>query len=202
MSHNVLKTLRELRVLVVHPHDREGEILIRQLKRIGCQVEAVWPLPTSLPPMVDVVFVTVEENALSMIQKVFSDDRPIRPTLIALVAYEAPTVLQVVLEINADTVITRPLRSFGVMTNLVVARQVWLKEKVYREKADKLQRKVKSINKINQAKSMLMSAMDISEDKAYKIIRDGAMSKRLNMEEMAISIINANNLLQSLQKRD
>lgn len=196
---HVLKTLRNLRVLIIHPHDQEGEILIRQMKRIGCQVEAVWPLPTTLPSNADVVFVTVQEDALDDIRRMWVDDRPLKPTLIAMVAYEAPTVLQAVIDINADAVMTRPIRSFGVMTNLVAARQVWLREKVYREKVFKLQGKVKSINKINQAKSMLMNTLSMSEEDAYKVIRDRAMSKRVTIEEMAVSIINANELLQSIK---
>lgn len=202
MAANVLKTLRDLRVLVVHPHDQEGEILIRQLDRIGCQIEALWPLPDPLPAMADVIFITIQEDALDDLRRVCSDDGPLKPTLIALVSYEAPTVLQAVIDINFDAVITRPIRSFGVMANLVTARQVWLREKAQREKAHKLQRKMMSINKINQAKSMLMDTLNISEKEAYKLIRDRAMSKRVTTEEMAVSIINANELLQSLKKSD
>ncbi|MCB1754258.1 MAG: ANTAR domain-containing protein [Gammaproteobacteria bacterium] len=194
----LLRTLRTLRVLVLHPHDREGEILIEQLNRIGCQVETSWPLPATLPPTSDIVFVTVKENALDELRDVCNDDRPLMPTLIAMIDYESPLVLQAVIDINADAVMTRPIRSIGVLTNLVAARQVWLREKYHREKVYKLQRKVKGIQKISQAKTILMTAKQITEDEAYKLIRERAMSKRVTTEEMAVSIINANELLQSI----
>ena len=36
------------RVLVMHPRDAEGEALIDQLRRIGCNVQGVWPPPAKL----------------------------------------------------------------------------------------------------------------------------------------------------------
>lgn len=200
MVSHLFKTLRDLRVLVVHPQDQEGEILLRQLNRIGCQVEAVWPLPDILPPAVDVVFVTVQEEALSDLRRMCDDDRSLKPTLIALIEYESPIVLQAVIDIDADAVMTRPIRPFGVMTNLVTARHVWLREQANRAKLHKLQRKLRSIHKVNQAKSILMETRGISEEEAYKIIRDRAMTKRVTTEEMAVSIINADDLLHTLQK--
>jgi len=51
------------------------------------------------------------------------------------------------------------------------------------------------LRKINKAKSILMNSPGLSEDDAYKVIRDQAMSKRVNAEEIADAVINANDIL-------
>ena len=51
----ILQNLRKTRVLVVHPNEADGADLVRQIKRIGCQVETVWPPPVVLPAC-DAVF--------------------------------------------------------------------------------------------------------------------------------------------------
>jgi hypothetical protein len=45
----LIEDLRGARVLVVHPRDAEGDALIDQLKRIGCNVRGMWPPPSELP---------------------------------------------------------------------------------------------------------------------------------------------------------
>jgi hypothetical protein len=49
--------------------------------------------------------------------------------------------------------------------------------------------------KSNKAKSILMNSRGLSEEDAYKIIRDQAMSKRVTAEEIADAVINANEIL-------
>ncbi len=43
-----------------------------------------------------------------------------------------------------------------------------------------------------------MNTRGLSEDDAYKIIRDQAMSKRVTAEEIADAVINANEILGSI----
>jgi len=43
-----------------------------------------------------------------------------RPTLLAVVSYEDPSTLQLVLEAGAVAVIERPIRPFGLLTNLTI----------------------------------------------------------------------------------
>lgn len=191
----IFKTLRSLRILIIHPKDREGEELIRHLNRIGCQVDAVWPIPSEIEPRIDVVIIMVREDQTRQLQDLFNDGRKLGPTIIALVDYEIPTVLQAVLDIGAQAVIGKPIRPFGVLTNLVLARQNWSQENHLNGKIHKLERKVAGMKKLNLAKALLMKLHNICEEEAYKILRDQAMAKRVTTEEIASSIINANEIL-------
>src|SRR4051794_31001251 len=59
--------LRQLRVVVVHPRDREGELLFRYLQRLGCQVDLTWPPSDHCEPGVDLLFCLVDPQARSML---------------------------------------------------------------------------------------------------------------------------------------
>ena len=50
-------------MLVLHPRDEDGGALVDHLKRLGCDVKAVWPPPAVMPDDVDAVFVQVGDTA-------------------------------------------------------------------------------------------------------------------------------------------
>ena len=58
------------------------------------------------------------------------------------------------------------------------------------------------MNKIAKAKAILMETQGLSEHDAYESIRRQAMAKRMPMDDMAIAIINAHDLLNFRSKRD
>ena len=118
----LLGDLRSLRVAVLHPDDSDGLHLIQQLQRIGCQTQAFWPPPPMLPDTIDVVFVAVRPD---IVHRDMTWRTPeMRAALIAIVTYENPTIVQTVLELGAHAVMPAPVRSFGVLSTLVIARGV------------------------------------------------------------------------------
>jgi len=194
MAIQILKDLRGLRVHVIHPPDEERISLVEHLRRIGCSVETVWPVPADWPAA-DIVLLAIEQDARAEIVRLLKTDPHTRPTLIAVVGYENPSTLQLVLESGAVAVVERPIRPFGLLTNLTIARSLWLEREEARKRFAKLERKLSGIQKIQKAKSILMENQGLSEEDAYQSIRRQAMAKRVPMEDMAVSIINAAELL-------
>lgn len=202
MALQVLKELRGLRVQVIHPSDSEGVSLIEHLKRIGCAVEAIWPIPDGFAPGADIVMLAIEHDCREQTQRLLRSAGELAPTLIAIVGYEDPTTLQLVLESGALAVIERPIRPFGLLTNLTIARSLWLEREQARKRMRKLERKVSGMQKVQRAKEILMANHGISESVAYQTLREQAMAKRVPMEEMANAIIHANELLSFRMKCD
>lgn len=202
MTIQILRDLRGLRVHVVHPADPERVHLVEHLRRIGCTVEAQWPVPAIWPDGTDVVILAIEHDVRAEIQKLLKSDNGSRPTLIAVVSYEDPSTLQLVLEAGAVAVIERPIRPFGLLTNLTIARSLWLERRETNKRIRKLERKLSGIQRIQKAKTILMDGQGLSEAEAYESIRRQAMSKRLAMDDMAAAIIHANELLQFRPKDD
>lgn len=202
MAIQILRDLRGLRVQVIHPADSEGVSLVEHLRRIGCTVEALWPIPEEFSDSVDVVLLSIDHDSREKILKLFRNQNERLPTLIAVVGYENPSTLQIVLESGALAVIERPIRPFGLLTNLTIARSLWMERQDAQRRLRKLERKLSGIQKIQKAKSILMDKQGLSEEDAYQTLRRQAMGKRVPMEEMALAIINANELLHSRLKGD
>jgi two-component system, response regulator / RNA-binding antiterminator len=197
MGIEILRDLRGLRVDVMHPPDTEGLSLVEHLGRIGCHVATTWPLPEELEPGSDIVMLAVEHDSREPLRRLFKAHECKWPTVIGIVGYENPSILQLVLEIGAHAVIERPVRPFGLLTQLAIARSLWLQQQDAGRRAQKLERKLAGIQKIQRARSILMSREGMSEEEAYQTIRRQAMSKRIPMEDLATAIINANGLLKA-----
>jgi AmiR/NasT family two-component response regulator len=191
----ILRDLKGLNVLVVHPPDAEGRSLTEHLRRIGCRVEAQWPVPDRIPPNCDVLMLVVEQESRDKVMRFARSYDGVAPTLIAMVDYENPSTLQMVLEIGALAVVDRPVRPFGLLTNLTIARSLWVERAEHAKRLAKVERKLAGVQKIQKAKSILMASQNLSEEEAYQTIRKQAMSKRVPMDEMAMAIINAHDLL-------
>ncbi|CAN5492944.1 ANTAR domain-containing response regulator [soil metagenome] len=196
MAIQILRDLRGLRVQVVHPPDNERIGLVEHLRRIGCMVDTQWPVPDHWSDGFDVMLLAIEHDVRADIEKLLKSNNGTRPTLIAIVGYEDPSTLQLVLEAGAVAVIERPIRPFGLLTHLTIARSLWLERRETDKRIRKLERKLAGIQRIQKAKAILMDGQGLTEADAYDSIRRQAMAKRMSMDEMAAAIINANELLQ------
>jgi AmiR/NasT family two-component response regulator len=190
---DLLRNLRNLRVLVFHPQDADGDMLVQQLQRIGCQVMSLWPPLPELPDTADAVFCAVRpEN--SAFKCSWMGGEPALP-VIAVINYENPTIIDAALQMGARAVITCPVRSSGILSSLALAKQLAEESRGLRKRVERLEQKLLSANQINQAKAILMRTRSVSDADAYRIIREQAMSKRVASEEIARAIIHADGIL-------
>lgn len=202
MPTRILQDLKGLHVQVIHPPDAEGVALVEHLRRIGCNCETTWPLPAALNPAAAVVLISIERENRDRILRLFRSNQPSDPALLAVVTFEDPSTLQLVLECGALAVIERPIRPFGLLTNLTIARSLWLERRNAGKRIRKLERKLAGNNRIVKAKSILMETQGLSEPDAYESIRRQAMAKRMPMDELAAAIIHAHELLTFREMRD
>jgi two-component system, response regulator PdtaR len=191
----LIEELRGARVLVIHPRDAEGEALIDQLKRIGCNVHGVWPPPAAIPPDVDTVFQFVESSEETVFPACSNEHSP---TLVAIVDYENPTILKRLLDSNAHGVVNKPIRSFGILSSLVLARSLRGYTRRLEGKVQKLEETLKARRDVDKAVKILVGLKNVSEFEAYELIRQQATQKRLAMADIAASIINAQETLGGL----
>jgi AmiR/NasT family two-component response regulator len=191
----LIEELRGARVLVIHPRDAEGEALIDQLKRIGCNVRGVWPPPATIPQDIDTVFQFVEGSEETVFPVASNEHEP---TLVAIVDYENPTILKRLLDSNAHGVVNKPIRSFGILSSLVLARSLRGYTRRLEGKVAKLEDTLKARRDVDKAVKILVGLKKIGEVEAYELIRQQATQKRLTMAEIAVSIINAQEMLGGL----
>ena len=188
-----------IRRLMVHPRDAEGDALIDQLKRIGCNVRGLWPPPPEIPRDVDTVFHLVEAAETPDFTASATDDGP---TFVAIIDYENPTVLKRLLDSNAHGVVNKPIRSFGILSSLVLARSAHGYARRLQGKVQKLEETLKARRDVDKAVKILVTLKKIGETEAYELIRQQATQKRLSMAQIAATIIGAQEVLGGLGLMD
>jgi two-component system, response regulator PdtaR len=119
-------------------------------------------------------------------------------TLIAIVDYENPTILKRLLDSNAHGVVNKPIRSLGILSSLVLARSLRGYTRRLEGKVQKLEDTLKARRDVDKAVKILVALKKISEFEAYELVRQQATQKRLTMAEIAVSIINAQEMLGGL----
>lgn len=194
----MLKALRDIpkaNVLVFHPKDRECGELVAQLHRIGCRVAAVWPPQDAIPDETNVVFMLFREDMLTKSLLKGLAERGPSLTAIAIIEYESPSVIEAVAQAGIHTVVTKPIRAFGLLTSMVLAHNVTDREKTFTERISKLEKRIVNLKNLEVAKSIVMAKKNISEKEAYELLRARAMSSRMTLESVCDSIIRANQFL-------
>lgn len=196
-----LKNLRDTVVAVVHPPDEDGKMIIEQLGRIGCRNALIWPPPEKLPAKFDVAFVGLFFDHQEEIKAMLKRSEKPGPTIIGVVNYENPAMLELLLDVNATAATSKPVKSFGVLTNLVVARAIWQRQIADKDHITRLEQRIKGHKTVAKAKSILMEMNGLKELDAHKVLREQAMAKRISIYDMAQAIINASELL-SVKRTD
>lgn len=187
-----LEALRQLRVLVVHPRDPDGETIIRHLQRIGCQVEAMWPPPAKLPERIDVVYYLIDDQTRRSLPW-FADLSP--AAIVAVVEHETPDALGLLSDCSPQAVVCKPADPFAILTSLIVARSIFRYEDRLHTKLRKLEETIRSVRSVEKAKLILMKSKNIEEKEAYECIRKHAMNRRMPIGKVASAIIDASDVL-------
>lgn len=184
---SMLRRLRSMRVLVIHPDDQEREMFLAHLKRIGCQVQSIWPAPDNLPDNADVVlFLLNKTKDKSSLSWMVSSDAIAR---IAIISFETPDILTELERLNVHGVLTKPIRIFGILAVLTTAIGLSRHENRLQQRVRSLDDTLKARRKIEQAVSILSAAKNISEEEAYRRLRDKSQNTKTSIAEIAKAII-------------
>lgn len=198
MDHSLRRLYEDLRsvaVAVVYPPGEDRDLLVEQLKRIGCRIHLHWPFPECPPAGADVVFFQVSQCGRNSAAWTASE---VEATLIALSEYETPTTLKQLLKTNAHGVLTRPFRSAGILSTLVLARSARLFQLRQQNKIDKLESTIKSRRVIEKAIRVLMDHQHLDEREAYEHMRGRATRLRVSVAEVAAMIVDASEAMEKL----
>lgn len=187
--------LRTLQVVVIHPSGEDRTVLEEQLRRIGCPVKLIWPFPAQLPKDADVIFFLVGPELRSAGNWSAADTDA---TLVALSDYENPTALKMLVDTQAHGVITKPYRSNGILSTLVLARASCGYQQRLQGKIGKLEEAIKSRRHVEKAIRILMDAHRLAENDAYEHMRSRATSLRVTVGEIASMVIDAHEAMEKL----
>lgn len=189
------KPIRELvqhfRALNVHlmvPPGGEADELIQHLRRMGCSAASSWPPPRDMPMDVDVIFVSIRH--LIEDQTPFNwyvEDPP--SALIAIADYENPLMIEKILSLQAQSTIAMPLRTFGVLMDVLLSVANFKREEALRKQVTRLEDKARFSDRIESAKSILAQKHGVSHDEAYSFLRQIAMKRRSTISAIVDEIV-------------
>jgi AmiR/NasT family two-component response regulator len=92
-------------------------------------------------------------------------------------------------------VLTKPIDPAALLTNLVVARNNSRYQRRLQSKISKLEETLRSVRKVERAKTILMEKRHIDESEAYAYLRDQAMKKRVPIGVIATVVVESNDVL-------
>lgn len=188
-THAVLKDIRSLRVVLVHPQDQDGDELGAQLQRIGCKFQRVWPELDALPTGTDLVLLAVRPENLARGYEWMGKANS--PPVIPVVAFENPITLAAVLHMNAFATIASPVRSAGLLTAIAVTLHQSRARRTRERYIERLEQKQAHQRLIQQATQIVMESRGLDEEQAYQLLRSQAMLKRESIEVLATGIVKA-----------
>jgi len=172
------------RVTVVHREDGNTERLIRQLRLLGANPTLQWE-PLAAVTLPDLVIVDADQGWNDLLPW---RDEPACP-VVALLGSEAPGRIAWALEHGAGALIAKPVAASAVYPALVMAVSIHQERKAVAEHVKSLEERVRLRPLVHAAVERLMSVQGVSEERAYAILRDCAMRRRLPMEQLAAFII-------------
>jgi AmiR/NasT family two-component response regulator len=189
---------RKLKIAVVLPDDEDREILLNHLARMGFQVQACWPPPQSVPTFADLMFLSCQpdkEDPCRLWGRI--DSIP----LIAVLTYESPVFVDYAVGLGAQAVIATPIRASGLLPTMAVSMQRFRESRRQAARISRLELKLKGVMQLAEAKTILMRMYSVNEAEAYEILRKQAMMKRITVEEISQSIIQANDIFAAAAPR-
>lgn len=191
-NQGLLRRIRRMRILVIHPDDEDRRNLVAHLKRIGCQVEILWPSPATLGEQTDVVlFLLGPDKDPHMISWMSSATEKAR---IAIISFETPEILSELEQMNVHGVLSKPIRLFGVLAALTTAIGLARHEATLRNRIRSLDDTLKARRKVEQAVTILSETRGISEQEAYNRLRDRSQNSQTSIGQIAEAIIAAHNV--------
>lgn len=170
---------------VLHREDGNTDRLIRQLRLLGIRSSLQWA-PMSAAALADLVIVDADRGWDGLLP--WNGTTPTCP-VVALLGSEAPGRIAWALEQGAGAIVAKPIAASAVYPALVMAVSIHQERKTVAERLQYLEERIRLRPLVHAAVERLMAARAIDEERAYAILRDCAMRRRLPMEQIAAFIL-------------
>lgn len=167
--------------VILHREDANTERLERQLGLLGIRATRQWE-PLSDWESADLVLVDADQGWDDLLPA--RSDTLGKP-LVALLGSEAPGRIAWAMQRGASAIIPKPVAASSVYPALVMAVSIHEERHAVAERLRCLDERVRMRPLVHAAVEKLRGARGLDEERAYAILRDCAMRRRLSMEQVA-----------------
>ena len=166
--------------VILHREDANTERLERQLGLLGIRATRQWEPLSGWDA--DLVLVDADQGWDDLLPP--KGDALGKP-LIALLASEAPGRIAWAMEQGASAIIPKPVAASAVYPALVMAVSIHEERRAVADRLQYLEERVRMRPLVHAAVEKLRAARGLDEERAYALLRDCAMRRRLSMEQVA-----------------
>lgn len=186
MQKKILSRLSRLDISLVIKPDDDGMELARMLAYTKASVERRWPCPEKVGVDCDILVC----NFVPGIEKHYPW-LPGEATAAVVLVLPASGSFDVD-HIHAalpDALLTRPFRPNTVLAVLSTAWDSFSYQRRLNTRIAQLDDSVRSLRDVERAKTILMQERKISETNAFRVLREEAMERRMQLSKLAKTII-------------
>jgi AmiR/NasT family two-component response regulator len=169
------------RAVILSEADGNTDRLRRQLGLLGVSVTVQWT-PLSTADLPDLVLIDADRGWDELFP--YSDAAPACP-VVALLGSEAPGRIAWALRHGAGAIIPKPVSASTVYPAMVLAVSLHEERLETRRRIAHLEERLKLRPLVFAAVTRLAAERHIDEERAYAILRDCAMRRRLPIEQLA-----------------
>jgi AmiR/NasT family two-component response regulator len=169
------------RAVILSEADGNTDRLRRQLGLLGVSVTVQWT-PLSTADLPDLVLIDADRGWDELLP--FSDAAPACP-VVALLGSEAPGRIAWALRHGAGAIIPKPVSASTVYPAMVLAVSLHEERLETRRRIAHLEERLKLRPLVFAAVTRLAAERHIDEERAYAVLRDCAMRRRLPIEQLA-----------------
>lgn len=174
-------------IYVLSNRDRDISSLDKVANRLGF---VITPFNhANLPKNNNAVIFDVATVLEFKCKTIFEFNRP----LIALVSHATPSEIQHAMELGAYAVVTRPIHQLGVLSALQVSSILSKKIEGKDKQFNNLKRKHLLRCSVIKAVISFMDEFNVSDQKAYEMIRTISMSKNIEVETLCENLVKNTN---------
>ena len=113
---------------------------------------------------------------------------------IAIISFETPQILAELDRLNVHGVLSKPIRTFGVLAAMTTAISLARHESRLRRRIQSLDETLKARRTIEKAVEILTQSRSITEEEAYKRIREKSMNSKKSIAVIADAIVAADGI--------
>lgn len=171
--------------------DGEGQALLRHLQRTRAMVRHHWPAPERIGECVGLVLC---EYGPGLSQRLGWAPGEASAALIVLLPQEGRIDLSELRAACPDAVLHRPYLPQAIDVALMTALDHFGFGKRARQRIERMEENIHAMRDIERAKHQIMAKNQVSEAKAFQVLRDLAMQRRMTVAAIAAKLVDSINI--------
>lgn len=192
MSAPLPERLSRLRIAVGCEPGPDTSVLVRHLQRSRAAVRQFWPVPDRIGTDADLVVCDLTRGLAAHLAWPPGEAEA---ALLVVLPASGQYALSELQGASPDSVVHRPVTPHALDTALMLALDHFGYIKRLRTRIARVEENVRAIRTIEKAKQTLMSLHQIDEDKAFQMLRDMAMQKRVTVASLAGHLVDSAGIL-------